>query len=159
MKTALGKGWKWLLGLLMGLLGFTGCGKLGIVRVEYGCPNADFKLVGDVKDAKGKGIEGIRVVFTPHRDAPQEQQKWESDTLYSDARGHFETERLKHTWPDEAKGSAVKFEDVDGTAHGTFKTKVLTASDLDIKRTRQGDKRWYSGEYTIQADAVLEEEE
>jgi hypothetical protein len=48
---------------------------------------------------------------------------------------------------------------VDGTAHGTFKTKVLTASDLDIKRTRQGDKRWYSGEYTIKADAVLEEEE
>ena len=145
MKTVLGKGWKWLLGLLMGLLGFTGCGKLGIVRVEYGCPNADFKLVGDVKDANGKGIEGIRVVFTPHRDAPQEQQKWDSDTLYSE--------------PDEAKGSAVKFEDVDGTAHGTFKTKVLTASDLDIKRTRQGDKRWYSGEYTIQADAVLEEEE
>ena len=70
MKAALGKGWKWLLGLLMGLLGFTGCGKLGIFRTEYGCPNADFKLVGDVKDAKGRGIEGIRVVFTPYPDAP-----------------------------------------------------------------------------------------
>ena len=158
MKAALGKGWKWLLGLLMGLLGFTGCGKLGIFRTEYGCPNADFKLVGEVKDAKGKGIEGIRVVFTPNRDAPQEQQKWESDTLYSDAQGHFGTERLKHDWPDEAKGSAVKFEDVDGTAHGTFRTKVLTASELDIKQTKQGDKHWYSGEYTIQADAVLEED-
>ena len=60
MKAALGKGWKWLLGLLMGLLGFTGCGKLGIFRAEYGCPNADFKLVGDVKDANGNGIEGIQ---------------------------------------------------------------------------------------------------
>ncbi len=159
MKAALGKGWKWLLGLLMGLLGFTGCGKLGIFRAEYGCPNADFKLVGDVKDAKGNGIEGIRVVFTPHRDAPEEQQEWVNDTLYSDARGHFEQERLKYSWPDEARDAAVKFEDVDGGAHGAFKTKVLTGSELTVEQTKKGDKKWYSGEYTIQADAVLEEEE
>ena len=159
MKAALGKGWKWLLGLLMGLLGFTGCGKLGIFRLEYGCPNADFKLVGTVKDGNGKGIEGIRVVFTPYPDAPEEQQKWESDTLYSDAQGHFEKERLKHDWPDGAQKAAVKFEDVDGTAHGTFKTKVLTGSELTVEQTKNGDKHWYSGQYTIQADAVLEEEE
>ena len=159
MKAALGKGWKWLLGLLMGLLGFAGCGKLGIFRNEYGCPTADFKLVGDVKDAKDKGIEGIRVVFTPYPDAPEEQQKWESDTLYSDAQGQFEKERLKHDWPDGAQKAAVKFEDVDGTAHGTFKTKVLTGSELTVEQTKNGDKHWYSGEYTIQADAVLEEEE
>ena len=158
MKAAFGKGWKWLLGLLMGLLGFTGCGKLGIFRVEYGCPNADFKLVGDVKDANGKGIEGIRVVFTPHADAPEEQQKWESDTLYSDARGHFEKEQLKHSWPDGAKDAAVKFEDVDGSAHGSFQTKILKGSELSVEQTKKGDKNWYSGEYTIQAQAVLEEE-
>lgn len=159
MKAALGKGWKWLLGLLMGLLGFTGCGKLGIFRAEYGCPNADFKLVGDVKDANGRGIEGIRVVFTPYPDAPEEQQKWDSDTLYSDAQGHFVKERLKHDWPDGAQKAAVKFEDVDGSTHGSFKTKVLTGSALTVGQTKKGDKHWYSGEYTIQADAVLEEEE
>ncbi|MBR6883407.1 MAG: radical SAM-associated putative lipoprotein [Bacteroidales bacterium] len=159
MKAALGKGWKWLLGLLMGLLGFTGCGKLGIFRAEYGCPNADFKLVGDVKDANGRGIEGIRVVFTPYPDAPEEQQKWDSDTLYSDAQGHFVKERLKHNWPDGAQKAAVKFEDVDGSTHGSFKTKVLTGSDFTVGQTKKGDKHWYSGEYTIQADAVLEEEE
>ena len=159
MKAALGKGWKWLLGLLMGLLGFAGCGKLGIFRNEYGCPNADFKLVGDVKDAKGKGIEGIRVVFTPYPDAPEEQQKWESDTLYSDAQGHFVKERLKHDWPDGVERAAVKFEDVDGDAHGSFKTKVLNRSELTVEQTKNGDKHWYSGQYTIQADAVLEEEE
>ncbi len=159
MKAALGKGWKWLLGLLMGLLGFTGCGKLGIFRTEYGCPNADFKLVGDVKDAKGRGIEGIRVVFTPYPDAPEEQQKWESDTLYSDAQGHFEKERLKHDWPDGAQKAAVKLEDVDSDAHGSFKTKILKGSELTVEQTKKGDKHWYSGEYTIQANAVLEEEE
>ena len=159
MKSAVGKGWTWLLGLLMGLLGFTGCGKIGIIRNEYGCPNADFKLVGDVKDANGKGIEGIRVVFTPHRDAPEEQQKWESDTLYADAQGHFEKERLKHDWPDGAKDAAIKFEDVDGNARGSFRTKVLTGSEFTVKQMKKGDNNWYSGEYTIQADAVLEEEE
>ena len=158
MKAALGKGWKWLLGIFMGILGFSGCGKIGIFRDEYGTPNADFKLIGEVKDANGKGIEGIRVVFTPHPDAPEEQQKWQSDTLYSDVQGHFGKDRLKHDWPDGAKGSAVKFEDVDGPAHGSFRTKVLTGSELTIEQTRKGDKHWYSGEYTIQADAVLEEE-
>ena len=159
MKSAVGKGWKWLLGLLLGLLGFSGCGKIGIIRVEYGTPNADFKLIGDVKDGNGKGIEGIRVVFTPHPDAPEEQQKWESDTLYSDALGHFEKERLKHDWPDGAQKAAIQFEDVDGAAHGSFKTKVLTGSEMTVNQTKKGDKHWYSGEYTIQADAVLEEEE
>ena len=63
MKAAFGNGWKWLLGIFMSLLGFTGCGKLGIFRTEYGCPSADFKLVGDVKDAKGKIID-VKVSYT-----------------------------------------------------------------------------------------------
>lgn len=159
MKAALGKGWKWLLGSLLTLLGFSGCERIGIIRCEYGVPSADFKLVGDVKDTKGKGIEGIRVVFTPYPDAPEEQQKWESDTLYSDAQGHFVKERLKHGWPDGVERAAVKFEDVDGDARGSFKTKVLNRSELTVEQTKKGDKHWYSGEYTIQADAVLEEEE
>ncbi len=159
MKAALGKGWKWLLGSLLTLLGFSGCERIGIIRCEYGVPNADFKLVGDVKDAKGKGIEGIRVVFTPYPDAPEEQQKWESDTLYSDAQGHFVKERLKHGWPDGVERAAVKFEDVDGDARGSFKTKVLNRSELTVEQTKKGDKHWYSGGYTIQAVAVLEEEE
>ena len=159
MKSALGKGWKWLLGSLLTLLGFSGGERIGIIRCEYGVPNADFKLVGDVKDAKGKGIEGIRVVFTPYPDAPEEQQKWESDTLYSDVQGHFEKERLKHDWPDGAQKAAVKLEDVDSDAHGSFKTKILKGSELTVEQTKKGDKHWYSGGYTIQADAVLEEEE
>ena len=156
MKTALGKGWRLLLGVIMGMLGLSGCGKIGIFRCEYGCPNADFKLIGDVKDANGKGIEGIRVVF---RAVEDEQETWENDTLYSDAKGHFELERLKHYWPDGAKQASIKFEDVDGSAHGSYKTKILQPSELTVEQTKKGDKKWYSGEYTISADAVLEEED
>ena len=156
MKTALSKSWKWLLGALLSITGFSGCGKFGFFRCEYGCPNADFKLVGDVKDAKGKGIEGIRVVF---RAVQNEEETWENDTLYTDAKGHFERERLKHYWPDGAEQASIKLEDVDGSAHGSFKTKVLTRSDFTVEQTKKGDGSWYSGVYTISANVTLEEED
>ena len=154
MKTTLNKGWRWLLSALLGVLGFSGCFSTACKK-EYGCPNADFKLVGDVKDANGKGIEGIRVVF---RSVENEQEAWENDTLYSDAKGHFERERLKHDWPDEAQAASVKFEDVDGSEHGSFRTKILRRSDLSVEQTRKGSGNWYAGQYTITAEAVLEEE-
>ena len=158
MKSALGNGWKWLLGSLLTLLGFTGCAKIGIFRNEYGCPNADFKLVGEVKDAKGKGIEGIRVIFKPYPLDQDEGNRYRYDTLYSDAQGHFVKERLKYDWPDNLDQAAVRFEDVDGSAHGAFKTQELKRSEIEIQQTKKGDKHWYSGEYTIQANAVLEED-
>ncbi len=154
MKSVLGKGLNRFLGGLLALLGFCGCFVVAC-RKEYGCPNATFKLTGDVKDAKGKGIEGIRVVFRPDAD---EEYTWENDTLYSDANGHFEKDRLKHDWPDEARNASVKFEDVDGKANGAFKTKVLTRDELTVEQSREGDGNWYSGIYTIYADAVLEED-
>ena len=155
MKTALVKGWKWFLGALLGILGFSGCEEFGLFRCEYGEPHADFKLIGDVKDVRGKGIEGIRVVFRGGRD---EEDIWENDTLYTDTKGHFEREGLKHYWPDQAKEASVKFEDVDGSAHGSYKTKVLQPSELTVEQTKKGDGHWYSGVYTIRADVTLEEE-
>ena len=139
----------------MGILGFNGCEEIGIIRCEYGMPHADFKLIGDVKDAQGKGIEGIRVVFRP---VQNEQETWENDTLYTDSKGHFEQERLKHSWPDHAENASVKFEDVDGGEHGSFKTKILPGSDLTVEQSKKGDGNWYSGVFTIRADAVLEED-
>ena len=154
MKTAVVKGWKWILGIVLGILGLSGCGK--IFKCEYGCPNADFKLIGDVKDAHGKGIEGIRVVFRP---VQNEEETWENDTLYSDAKGHFERERLKHDWPDGAQQASIKFEDVDGSAHGSYKTKILQPSELTVEQTKKGDGSWYAGVYTITAETTLEEED
>ena len=156
MKTALVKGWKWLLGVCMGILGLSGCDKIFPIRCEYGCPSADFKLIGDVKDAKGKGIEGIRVVFRATRN---EEETWENDTLYTDPKGHFEREKLRHDWPDGAQEASIKFEDVDGSEHGSYKTKVLQSSELTVEQTKKGDGHWYSGVYTIRADVSLEEDD
>ena len=77
MKAALGKGWKWLLGIFMSLLGFSGCGKIGIFREEYGSPYANFKLLGDVKDMKGNPIRGIRVVY----DRLPEDETWQVEVI------------------------------------------------------------------------------
>lgn len=155
MKSALKDGWKWLLGGLLTLLGFSGCKEIGIIRCEYGMPHADYKMIGEVKDSNGKPIKGIRVVHSPN---PDDQDGWENDTVYSDAKGHFEVERLKYSWPDELERSTVKFEDVDGSANGSFKTKVLSRSELQVKQSEKGDNSWYNGEFILTANAVLEEE-
>ena len=159
MKAKLNKAWKYVLGILMSVLGFSGCKELGMFRTEYGQPHADFKLVGDVKDVKGRGIPGIRVVVRPQTHPEyEEQESWGNDTLYSDARGHFEKERLKHDWPDDLMSTTVKFEDVDGSENGSFRTRILTRDDLQVKQDKKGDGNWYEGGFTVQADAILEED-
>ena len=151
MKAALGKGWKWLLGIFMSLLGFSGCGKIGIFREEYGSPYAHFKLLGDVKDMKGNPIRGIRVVY----DRLPEDETWGKDTLYTDPQGHFEKDL-----PDFMRmtGTVVRFNDVDGEANGSYRSKVLTDQEIEIVQTKKGDKKWFEGAFTIKADAVLEED-
>ena len=152
MKSALGKGWKWLLGLFMGLLGFSGCGKLGIFRTEYGSPYANYKLLGDVRDGKGNPIRGIRVVYDR---LPEDQTGWK-DTLYTDPKGHFEKDLSDFML---MKGTVVRFDDVDGEANGSYRSQVLTDQEMEIVQTKKGDKKWFEGAFTIQADAVLEEDD
>ena len=151
MKAALGKGWKWLLGIFMGLLGFSGCGKIGIFRDEYGSPYAEYKLLGDVKDVKGNPIRGIRVVY----DRLPADETWGKDTLYTDSQGHFEKQL-----PDDMLRTdiEIRFDDVDGEANGSYRSKVLTDQEMEIVQTKKGDKSWYGGAFTIKADAVLEED-
>ena len=86
MKQKINKAWTWMLGGLMGLLGFSSCDPFGAIRYEYGAPYADYKVVGEVKDEAGKPVEGIRVVFAPWgRDS--ESAPWVNDTLYTDRAG------------------------------------------------------------------------
>lgn len=147
--------WQYALGGLLALLGFSGCGKIGWGMTEYGQPHANYKVLGEVKDPDGKPIEGIRVVVAPGPDHPS----WYNDTLYTDAKGQFQKEQIRFSWPDEFKDGTVQFEDVDGDKNGSFKTKELKASDLSIKQDKKGDGRWYGGDFTITANATLEKDE
>lgn len=148
--------WKYTLGSLLALLGFGGCEHISDIGGDlcmYGQPTAHFKFIGDVKDADGKPIPGIRVII-----APQEDDPWVKDTLYTDQAGHVEKETLKYDWPDEMIKGKVTFEDVDGDANGTFKTKVMSHGEFEVKQTKKGDGAWYEGDYIVKANAVLEKE-
>ncbi len=159
MKSALEKGWKYLLGGVLALLGFGSCNKEGIIDnggnmlVMYGQPTAVFKMHGTVKNQSGKPVKGIRVVIEPHNNP------WEYDTLYTDASGRFEKDRLKHSWPDELKNVTVRFEDVDGAENGSYRMKELKRSDIQVKQTDKGKGAWFEGSFTVTADAVLEKED
>lgn len=148
--------WKYTLGSLLALLGFGSCEQItdiGGGLCEYGQPTAHFKFLGDVKDADGKAIPGIRVVVAPYEEDP-----WENDTLYTDQAGHVEKETLKHDWPDEMKNAKVIFEDVDGEANGSFKTKEMRKDEFEVKQVKKGDGNWYEGDYTVKVNAILEKD-
>lgn len=151
MMTGLNINWRRALGALMGVLGFGGCFLTSCAKM-YGCPSADYKLVGDVKDVRRNPIPGIRVVFDRY---PQDE-KHGKDTLYTDEKGHFEKDLPGFMW-DES--SIVKFEDVDGSENGSFRTKILANEDLVFERTKNGDRKFYSGAFDVHADAVLEDED
>jgi hypothetical protein len=55
-------------------------------------------------------------------------------------------------------GTVVRFDDVDGEANGSYRSKVLTDQEMEIVQTKKGDKNWFEGAFTIKADAVLEED-
>ena len=149
--------WQYCLGALLALLGFSSCKKIiegfgGPFYTMYGQPHANYKVIGEVKDPSGKPVEGIRVVVNPGSAHPE----YFKDTLYTDAKGQFQKENMRYSWPDEFKDGTVQFEDVDGDKNGSFKTKVLKSSELEVKQTKKGDGAWYGGDFTITAKTKLE---
>ena len=144
--------WKYAMSGLLALLGFGSCDRFA--KVMYGQPTANYKFLGDVKDESGNAIPGIRVVFLPNEDV----ESYENDTLYTDQAGHFEKDRLTYSWPSD-ENVQVKFEDVDGPDNGSFRKRVLKRSELDVKQTKKSKDTWYKGDFTIEANAVLEKED
>ncbi len=160
MKARFAKWYNMLLGALLGALGFSSCDIFGpIMRVEYGQPNANYKLIGTVTDEAGKPVKGIQVTFHPELvNTSEEVNAWNTDTLYSDASGKFSKDVLKYDWPD-LDNAVVKFRDIDGPDNGgSFKPKDVPVSALKVDQTRKGEGNWNQGDFTITADATLEKE-
>ena len=125
-------------GLLSTLLAFLGFGSCGIVEDEYGSPYTEYQVKGQVTDKEGNPIEGIRVTF-----------ETSSDTLYTDADGYFESE-------DGAGYGKIKFEDIDGPAHGSFLPDSAALETFERKQLEQGDGNWYKGKFEINVQQELE---
>lgn len=156
--------WQYCLTALLALLGFGSCQGLDPIEDDnvedvsggwgmtaYGQPYATYKVLGEVKAPNGKRIEGIRVVVNPKPGYPS----FYNDTLYTDAQGKFQFERLKYTGLDGFATGTIKFEDVDGSKNGSFKTKVLDPGEYTVKKTSEG-KGWHEGSYEVTAKTKLE---
>jgi len=130
---------------ILSLLGFNSCDLIGNIVApvcEYGCPHAEFKVVGTVKDADGNPIPGIQVksdvIWT-------DDLKTAQDGSYAIEGEGFPTETLQLT-----------FEDVDGEENGG-KFKTLEA-EAKLKQTQTGDGKWDDGSYEGSLDVTLEKE-
>jgi len=112
------------LSALLVLLGFEACSGIESSGEEYGTPTVDFHVVGQVTDAEGKPIEGIRVTtrgYYDFNDGTMEQ------TTYTDKEGRYAAKEVKSIGIDP--GMKVVFEDVDGEANGGLFAADSISSD------------------------------
>ena len=121
---------------------------------EYGTPTVDFHVVGQVTDAEGKPIEGIRVTtrgYYDFNDGTMEQ------TTYTDKEGRYATKEVTSGWIDP--GMKVVFEDVDGEANGgLFAADSISSDAMAKEKVKKGDGNWYEGGYELTANAKLKPE-
>ena len=142
------------LSALLVLLGFEACTGMENGGEEYGTPTVDFHVVGQVTDAEGKPIEGIRVTtrgYYDFNDGTMEQ------TTYTDKEGRYATKEVKSIGIDP--GMKVVFEDVDGEANGgLFAADSISSDAMAKEKVKKGDGNWYEGEYKLTANAKLKPE-
>lgn len=140
-----------LSGLLLTALGFSSCdgNVIGGGREEYGCPNADYRLLGNVTDESGKPIKNIQVA-AEFQVSEKDPKYFDRDTLYTDANGSFD--KTVNTFPNDYTVK-VTFNDIDGSANdGDFESSSLSVTPV---QTKKGNGNWYNGVFSAQADAKL----
>lgn len=139
------------LSALLVLLGFEACTEEG---EEYGTPTVDFHVVGQVTNAEGKPIEGIRVTtrgYFNFHDGTTEQ------ATYTDKDGHFATKEMRSISIDPMM--RVVFEDVDGEANGgVFAKDSVMADAMTRTQVGKGDGHWYDGKYELRVNKKLRKE-
>jgi len=142
------------LSALLVLLGFEACSGIESSGEEYGTPTVDFHVVGQVTDAEGKPIEGIRVTtrgYYDFNDGTMEQ------TTYTDKEGRYAAKEVKSIGIDP--GMKVVFEDVDGEANGgLFAADSISSDAMAKEKVKKGDGNWYEGGYELTANAKLKPE-
>ena len=142
------------LSALLVLLGFEACTGMENGGEEYGTPTVDFHVVGQVTNAEGKPIEGIRVTtrgYYDFNDGTMEQ------TTYTDKEGRYATKEVKSIGIDP--GMKVVFEDVDGEANGgLFAADSVSSGAMAKEKVKKGDGNWYEGGYELTANAKLKPE-
>ena len=146
---------------LIGALGFTGC-DLPFGRVEYGTPNADFKVDITVKDENGNPVKDIKVLPV----MISTYKTLNGTGFYITLTSREELAPIRTDGAGKATESynvfgvtdniRVIFEDTDGDLNGG--TFAKDSMDFSPVQTGKGDNHWYSGEYTISGTKTLTKE-
>ena len=144
------RGTNWALAGILSLLGFSGCGE--IFQLEYGSPNADFKVTGYVTDEQGRPLSGVRIV-APNVDGKWGKQDYPSphDTTYTGPDGKY-TYRYNSVGASDSLYIKLRYE--DPTARPAYKSDSVTVGFAkgDLKG---GDRGWYLGAAEKEVNVTL----
>ena len=138
----------WLLVSLGGLLGLpVGC----TLPMEYGCPEATYRVKGIVTDEQGNPVAGIGVMKSGYYDDDLHRAiEYYKDTTGVD--GMFEVSTIDSPNIDNLK---VAFFDIDGEQNGSYRDTVVSVSFVGAQFTG-GDGNWYEGQATQTVNVTLQ---
>ena len=148
MRQTLLKKYNTLLSFLLSILGFgaacslSGC-EYGPLVVEYGTPQATFKVNGNVKsEMTSENLPGIRVVM-------------ETDTAFTDEHGNYQVGIID--FPKD-QTFLVEFKDIDGEANGDYQPLDTIVEFTDPEFTG-GSGGWDWGETEKEINVKLKDKE
>ena len=127
-------GTNWALAGILSLLGFSSCN--GIIRVEYGSPNADYKVSGRVTDEQGTPVPNVKVqlgIGGQHY-ASFDSTRTGQDGCYSVSANYL---------PNDALDLVIS--DTDGEANGSFENDTIHVAFESKDYYKRGKGDWYEG--------------
>ena len=146
---------QWVIGSLLGLLGFSG-GEDGIFGKDepmdmYGVPTADYIVKGTVTDEAGNPIAGLHVTPYLHYHKLDSSKAPLAPTAKD---GTFKLDTIKG-----AGTPPIVVADQDGEAHGGhFIPDTLTMKEFECIQLEEG-QGWYDGVFELKADIKLKKKE
>mgnify|MGYP003294337344 CR=1 FL=1 len=120
------------------------------MKVEYGCPYADFEARGVVTDEDGNGIQGIRVVISAGYPDTAYEGETITDTLWTNHSGEYVRGNSQFAYMNSVK---LEFEDVDGQENGGEFQKI--SIEVPVFMAKEGDGNWYDGAYEAGANVTM----
>lgn len=138
-------GYNVILAALLALLGFANsCDSV----VEYGTPNANFKVNGKVtSEQSGEAIPNIRIVMS-------QDSTYGTDSAFTDNLGNY-TIMKGFVFPTDLS-FLMQFEDIDSSQNGTYQSLDTIVKFIDPEFT-DGDGSWFAGETEKEFNISLKE--
>lgn len=151
---------KWynaLLSALLTMLGFESCGNVlhQEAPAEYGCPNVEYQVKGEVTDAdSGEPIGGIQAKLAHSYISEQQEKPYAFDSVTTSQDGTFVFPIM--TEVSLQPSLTVILEDSgDETSGRAYESDTIRLEDMTQKQVKKGDGRWFQGGYELTVNRQL----